>query len=691
MNMNRRSFVALSTLCATAAGTSLFGCSPRQEAAPETSPEPSPITKVHTICGNCHNNCGVIASVQDGVIVRLDGDPDHPFNKGTLCAKGQAFLDTVYAPDRLRYPMKRAGERGEGKWERISWEEALATIAEKLNAIKEESGPEAVLNSTGAPVQNIVRNAFGEMYARFGTVNNVGVPNLCFVPRLVALKNTYGFRAEEDYNNTDLIINWGGNPFASMRPGAFMCYEKKGCLSPILDAIERGAELVVIDPVCSETAAKATQWIAPRPGTDTAMMLAMINVIIAENLYDAAFVEQWTTGFDELAAFVEPCTPTWAETLTDVPADTIADLARRYATTPRATIHDGNNFALHTNCVQSVRAIGILTAITGHLDVEGGNCCFPDVVGYPERMELGSPVGIATTVTPEAPHINQETYPLLVYGLPGALQALETGEPYTPRAMIFYHTNVGIAQANPQRTIETLKKLEFIVGIDLFCTESMNQLADIILPDACYLERYDYRTYPSAKGVVIALRQPVVEPPAEAKTAYQMEYELAGALDLADGYPWTTQEEFIDYALKPSGLTLERMRDNPVNIVSSFTYRKYETGELRPDKQPGFNTPSGKVELKSSTFEKLGYDPLPTYEEPYDSVVGNPEVAASYPLVGINRRRALFVHFKYRNNPYLRESNTPNRKWRSIRLTRNSEASPTAKPCCSPPPSAPHA
>ncbi|MEG0756853.1 MAG: molybdopterin-dependent oxidoreductase [Raoultibacter sp.] len=655
-NMNRKSFLALSAICAATAGVSLSGCSHAlEETKSDQEVAPSPITKVTTICGNCHNNCGVIASVQDGVIIGLEGNPDHPFNKGTLCAKGQAFFNTVYAPDRLRYPMKRVGERGSGDWERIEWDEAYTTISEKLLSIKEHYGPEALLSSTGAPVQNIVRNAFGELYARYGTVNNVGAPNTCFVPRLVALKNTYGFRAEEDYNNADLIINWGGNPFASMRPGAFMCYEKEGCLSPILDAIERGAGLVVIDPVYSETAAKSTQWIAPRPATDTALALAMINVIISESLYDAEFVDTWTLGFAELTEAVASYTPEWAEKITDVPAQVIADLARLYATTPRAVIHDGNNFALHTNCVQSVRAIGILTAITGHVDAEGGNCCFPDVVGYPERMEIGSPVGIATTVTPEAPHINAKKYPMLVYGLPGALDAIETGVPYTPRAMMFYHTNVAMIQGEPKRTIELLNKLDFIVGIDLFRTQSMEALADIILPDSCYLERFDYRTYPSAQGVVIALRQPVIDPPGDVKTAYQMEYELAQKMGLGEAYPWTTQEEFIDYALKPSGLTVEKMKEKPVNIVSSFKYRKFETGELRPDGTPGFNTPSGKVELKSIAFEKMGYDPIPTFVEAYDSVVGNPEIAAKFPLVGINRRTSLFVHFKYRNNPYLRE------------------------------------
>ena len=237
----------------------------------------------------------------------------------------------------------------------------------------------------------------------------------------MALKTTYGFRDEEDYNNTDLIICWGGNPFASLRPGAYMCYGKHGNASPILDAKARGAKLIVIDPIFTETAAKADQFIPIKPSTDGALANAMANTIIAEDLYDHEFVEQWCHGFDEYRACMEQYTPEWAEPITGVPADTIRELARLYATTERAALHEGNSLALHSNCVQAVRSIGCLRAICGKLDKEGCNVCFPTVVGHPVAVENGNPTGIKTTVKVEAPNVNAERYPLFLNGLPGAL------------------------------------------------------------------------------------------------------------------------------------------------------------------------------------------------------------------------------------------------------------------------------
>lgn len=660
MNLKRRDFVALSSLAAaTAATASLVGCAPQKQEEPTEEPtvqtSASPITKVRTICGNCHNNCGVVASVQDGVVIALEGDPDHPFNHGALCGKGQSFLDVLYSPDRLQYPMKRTGARGEDAWERIEWDEALQIIAERLNEIKEQYGPETLLYCKGAPVQNIVPNAFQELFSRYGSPNSSGAGNLCFVPRAVALRSTYGYRDEEDYNNTDLIINWGANPFASLRPGSYMCYEKKGFLSPFFDAKERGVPLYVIDPVFTETAAKADSWIPIKPATDGALALAMINVIVNEDLYDHTFVEDWCDGFDELCAFIQEYTPTWAETITGVPASQTTELARLYATTKRAIIHEGNNFALHDNCVQAVRAIGILRAITGHLEAEGCSSCYPSVIGSPYPVELGGHGGMKTTVTPEAPHVNAGRYPMLAAGMPGTLEAIETGEPYQPRALFVYHGNPLITQGGSDRMREILNKLDFIVVCDLFYTETARQLADIILPDTTWLERFDYRTYPISDGGIIALRRPVVEPLHNIWTVYDMERTLADKLGLGEDYPWSTQEEFISYILSPSKCTVEDLMDNPIFSIGSHEFGQHTTGALRADGQPGFETATGKVMLVNGAFKKNGYPALPAYVPCTGTPEGSPELAEQYPLIGINRRTVQYVHSKYRGNVYLRE------------------------------------
>lgn len=610
---------------------------------------------VPTICGGCHNNCGMLVHVEDDQIVFIEGNPEHPFNRGTLCPKGLSMGQLVDSPDRLKRPLKRLGKRGSGKWQEISWDEALDLITEKLTEIKEKYGPETLLFGTGAPMMNSVRNAFKEFYAQYGTANLWAINHLCFVPRVAALLPTYGFRDEEDYDGTSLIIIWGANPFGSLRSGSYMAYDnRKGYLSPILDAKEKGAKLVVIDPVCTQTAAKADLWIPIRPGTDGALALAMLNVIIEGNMYDKDFVEKWTVGMVQLREHVHQFTPEWAAEITDVPAAQIRELAAMYAMTKPALIHEGNAFAYHTNVVQAVRAIACLRAITGNLDIPGGNVCFPNVVGHPVPVEQGSPTGIKTSVNASAPHLAADRYPLLSAGAPAGIDALMTGKPYQPRALMIFHSNPLISDANYNRIKEALNKLDFIVDFDIFLTRTAEEVADLVLPDTCFLETFDYRTYPSAEGTIIALRQPVVSPRHEARSFYEVEQELAKRFGFADTYPWHTVEEFFAYALAPSKLDLPTLKAKPVCLVGKHEYRKYEKGMLRPDGQAGFNTPSGKVELYSSAFEKLGYEALPTYHEPAESP-RNPEHGKQYPLTGVNRRSVNYVHFKYRNLPYLRE------------------------------------
>lgn len=660
MDLSRRKFLALSSALAVA-GLGSAGCAPKSPGDLEESSQAasqasrSPVEKVRTICGNCHNNCGVVVSVQDGVVIGLEGDPDHPFNKGALCAKGQAFVDVLYSPDRLQYPLKRVGERGSDQWERIEWDEAYQIIADKLSELKDQYGPENLLYCKGAPVQNIVPNSFTELFCRYGSPNSINAGNLCFVPRVVSLRTTYGFRDEEDYDNADLIINWGANPCASLRPASYKCFEKKGFLSAIFDAKERGVPFIVIDPVFTETASKATEWIPVNPATDQALGLGMVNVIINEGLYDHEFVEQWCGGFDELTEFVQQYTPEWAASVCGVPAEKITELARLYATTERAVIHEGNNFALHDNCSQQTRVIGILRAITGHLDKEGCSSCYPTAIGSPVAVEIGGHGGMQTTVVPEAVHVNAKRNPLMINGVPATLDAIETGDPYAPHSLFVYHTNPVQTQAGFDRIKETFNKLDFIVVCDLFYTSTAKELADIILPDTTWLERFDYRTYPIADGAIIALRRPVIEPLHGIPTAYDMERTLADRLGVGDDYPWDTQEEFITYILQPSKVTTEELLEDPIFPVGTHSFKQYEMGGLRADGAPGFETATGKVCLVDGAFKQNGYDPLPVYRPCGGIPAGSPDVAAEYPLTGINRRNAVFVHTKYHNNPYLRE------------------------------------
>jgi len=323
-----------------------------------------------------------------------------------------------------------------------------------------------------------------------------------------------------------------------------------------------------------------------------------------------------------------------------------------YAKTKPALIHEGNAFSYHINVVQAVRAIACLKAVTGNLDIPGGNVCFPNVVGYPTPVEQGGLTG--TTVKP-SPHLAGDKYPLVPAGAPALLDAILEQKPYQPRALMIYHSNPLLSDANYNRLKEALNKLDFIIAFDIFMSRTVEEVVDLVLPDTCFLENYDYRTYPSAEGTVIALRQPVVSPRHEAKSFYEVEQELAKRMGFVDKYPWHTVEEFFAYALAPSKLDLETLKKKPICIVGKHEYRKYAKGLLRLDGKTGFNTPSGKIELYSSVYEELGYEPLPTYHEPAEGPRKDLEHENLYPLVGVNRRSVNYVHFKYRNLPYLRE------------------------------------
>lgn len=595
---------------------------------------------VPTICGACHNNCGMLVHVVDGVIRRIEGNPQHPFNRGTLCVKGASMREIVYSPLRLRHPLKRAGKRGDGKWKEISWDEALDLMAARLSRIRDKYGPQTLLYSTGAPVMEFQRWGFIEFFARYGTPN-IFKSNLCSAPLSVALKSVYGFKGEPDYAPTELIIMWGGNPWASMRPGHNIAYGEGPVLSPIENAVRRGVKFIVIDPVFTETAAKAHWHVSLRPGTDGALALAMLHVIITRHLYDAEFVEKWTVGFERLRDHVLSCTPEWAAEITGVRAEDICKLAELYATAKPATIRWGNTFANHTNVTQALRAGGCLNAITGNLEVPGGNLCFPAELSY------------KTTVKPSAVHVGTQRYPLLPKG-PSILDTIFTGKPFMPRALLAYHTNF-LSHAGYTRVKEAVRKLDFVAVIDIFLTRSCHDLADLVLPAPSFLEMYDWRSYPSTNGLVVALRQPAVEPMYDSRPIYAIEQGLAERMGYAQTYPWHTRDELFAYHLGSVGLDFEKLSANPIQVVNRFAYRKHEQGLLRKDGLPGFDTPSGKVELYSEKFARLGYEPLPTYHEPAESPLSTPKTFARYPLIAVNRRSPCYVHYKYRNIPRLRK------------------------------------
>ncbi|MDP2662582.1 MAG: molybdopterin-dependent oxidoreductase, partial [Dehalococcoidia bacterium] len=459
----------------------------------------------------------------------------------------------------------------------VSWEEALSAIAEKLLDITAKWGPQSLIQMSGAPVTEEVREGFVRLASTIGTPNFGGIHHLCSIPRATGLRSLIGMRPDPDYTHTRCMVLWGANPSASMRLGQISA--NGGFEGVLYKKQKEGVYLLVIDPIRTTVAEKADLWLRPAPGTDLALALAMLHTIIGEELYDKEFVSRWTVGFDGLSTHVKQYTPEWAEKITGVPARDIQTAARLYATRKPAIIRDGNGLDMYPNVVQTVRAIGMLSALTGNVDAPGGDVEFPIA---PTAQTPKPPSGI--------PAMHREIYPLFPQlPFPVVIDALLTGKPYLPRAGLFYHTNPALTLANGEKVHRALQKLELLVVSDIVETAT-TRLAHFVLPDVSFLERVGFHPYTHPDGGFICLRQPVAAPAGESRSIFEVEYELARKMGLAESYPWKDSESWTNYKLAPSHLTVSDLRAEPLKVVTGpVAYRKYET--------KGFRTPSGKVEL----------------------------------------------------------------------------------------------
>ena len=584
-------------------------------------------TIFRSICGFCHSSCGLKIHVRNGKIYRIEGDPDHPANKGYLCSKAGAIKPLVESEERLKFPLKKT----KGGFIRISWDEAFDLAADKLTNIREKYGPESLVYINGAPVSYEARDGFLQFMGVYGSPNIAGAGNLCHVPRSVAFLHAFGGRPEPDYENTQFIVFWGVNPINTTRFSSFASYDGYNKIIP--RAKERGVKIVVVDPIRSETASLADIWVRPNIGTDSALGLAMAHTIIHEDLYDEEFVGQWVVGFDEIRKHVETMTPEWAEKITSVPAERIREFSRLYAKAQGGLIHDGNGLDMHTNGVDMVRVICMLIALTGNIDKPGGNVFFSIV-----------PQNLLPTIKSEKRRMGLEEFPLFPQcSFPAIKNALSNQTPDRPRAAIVHHSNPVLIQANQERTKRALQNLEFLMAFDIFPTAT-TEMADLILPSASDFERVDYRAYSSSRGGYLALREKVVDPVEESRSVFEVEYELAKRMGMEKAYPFQNAEEWIHFALEPSHVTLDDLRNKQIVYASPpVVYKKY--------KNDGFKTPSRMVECYSERFKSCNYEPLPRFEYPKESHRTNPERSKEYPFLGTTRKPAEFVHTKLRNLP----------------------------------------
>ena len=595
-----------------------------------------------SVCRSCHGGCGVLLHVEGDRLVKVEGDRQSPLNHGRLCPIGTVTLDLVYHPDRLKHPLRRAGARGSGQWQRISWDQALDEISQRLLAIREEFGAEAIALGTGTGRHHI------RWVSRFG--HALGTPNWCepgfaqcFHPRVNTCILTLGDFPVSDYTgdvSPDCIMFWGHNPTNSGPDGETRFN--------VLEALERKPKIIVIDPRQTELAKRADIWLQIRPGVDDALALSMLNVIIGEKLYDEPFVARWTHGFDALRERVRDCSPEWAEPITWVAADKIRAAARLFATTKPALLDWGCAIEHTPKCIQTVRAVSMLPVLTANIDVPGGWVFGMHGLGrFPSLIEnLAPEVSAKRLGADRFKLLGGEGADLPAAHIPTLLQAMREGKPYPVKAFLVFGNNTLSTYANTALVYESLMKLDFMVCADLFMTPTA-ELADIVLPAASWPELNQLAGLPTIAANVVLAQQKAVRI-GECKSDEEIFVELARRMKLSVGTE--TVEDVLDAQLAAGkiGMTFDELRQRGF-VKVPFKYRKFE--------EQGFKTPTGKIELYSTRLEALGYSPLPRYGEPPESPISSPDVARDYPLVlTTGGRISFFFNSEHRQIGNLRKA-----------------------------------
>jgi cysteine desulfurase NifS len=586
------------------------------------------------LCGICPAGCWIRARLRDGALESVAPLPDHPL--GLMCRIGRSAPEIVHDPDRLRYPLRRSGPKGTHAFERISWEEAYDLLVGKLQGIKAAYGAEAAAIYTGRgsfdmamcdlfQPQGVAVSSASSVLFPFGSPNTLGVGALCYVSfAMIAPHVTLGemyVTMDADIEQAELIVIWGANPATDSPPLAHR---------QILEARRRGAEVIAIDPRRNGTAKETeAEWIAVRPGTDGALALGMIQVLLEEELYDERFVADWTVGFDGLKNLVRHYRPEVVETITGVAAETVRTTARRIASARGAAPIMYTGLEYSDSGVQAIRAVFILWALAGQLDVPGGLLFRMKENTFPQnrRHLIANPdlrKALGRERFPVYSHYRGESHAI---ALPDAVLK---GEPYKIRALIVLGGSILTSWPDPDLWRRTFAALDFSVCINRYHTAD-SAYADLVLPANTQFETTSYMRY----GPLFKIREKMLEPVGEARNDFLILAELARRLGYGHLYP-QSEEQILERALEGTGFTVDAVRQAGGSVrvpTVMMQYKKWQKGSLRPDGLPGFNTPSGKFEIASSVLAEHGYDPLPVYTEPKEGPLARPDLARRFPLV----------------------------------------------------------
>ena len=629
-------------------------------------------TVVWSAGAGCHGNCGQKLYIKDGKVIAVEGDENHPWNQGRSCPRVLALTQYMYHPDRITTPLKRVGARGEGKFEPISWDEALDLCEKNLKNIRESYGAESVIfcqgtgRDIGGPLSFLAYSYGSPNWCQLGLSGQS-----CYTPRLAAMKATMGdfcvldasqFSAQRyadpQYKFPKVILVWAQDPPSGCPDGFFGHW--------IVDCMKQGgSEIISVEPRHTWMSTRAKLHLQIRPGTDAALALGMMNVIINEGLYDKEFVEKYTNGFDELKERVQQYPVRKVSEITWIPGERIEKAARLYATAKPAALHWGVPVDMCPEGTTVAQAISYLWSLTGNVDVPGGNVIARPshgVTTYPYTTEeLVSLYGQELIERLSEKRIGAEKYAAVknfrAWAQPDeTIEQVTTGVPYQIKAAWIQTSNVLGGQAARARFhYDALKQLDFIVVVDLFHNPTTMGLADIVLPAATFAEKDSFRSWWAPLSVI----QKAVQV-GECRSDWEINLEMAKRLNPEVGLKFPSVEALIDKRLECANKTFHELASKGGYEMPdegpSKPYHRHERGLLRADHRPGFNTPSGKVEFYSNVFADWSLDPLPYYKEPAQSPVSSPELAAKYPLIMISGTRSqLFFHSEHRMIPWLRE------------------------------------
>ena len=584
----------------------------------------APMTRIPTLCNGCGNRCGISAFVKNGRLWKIEGNPEANGNLGVVCPKGHGYLHDLYNPDRIKSPLKRVGNN----FEPISWEQAYKEIGQKINLILMDNGPQSIF-WVNYPQPN-------HSYA-LRLMHSLGSPHYfthgstCYTARNAGWVATVGELPSVDLSNSKYIMIIGRNPAGGIDLGQ---------VKRIVEAKEKGAKVVVVDPRHSETAILADEWLPIKPGADLAFLLAMINVMVKEELYDKRFVTEKTVGFEQLGDETINYPPEWAERICEIPAKTIIRITREIAQAkPKALIHRGYHGAFgaqYLNSFQTVRALAIANTLLGNINQKGG-VYFAQSAKLGELQPKHPPPDIPKMAKLDGTGVPGR-YPLGSYGDGIAHAIPELALRGELKAGFVYHYNPLRTNPNPKRVIAGYKKLELLVAIDTVLSETAS-IAHYVLPESFYLERDEaVDTKHSGKRAQVSLQQKVVKPLYDTRPGTQIIIELANHLGVGKYFNFNI-EEANQLRLKPLGVTLEQLREKGILFV----------GE---EWKEGFNkleTPSGKVEIHCKILERLGFPPIPRWEDPL--VSPDPKDPHSFRL--LHGKQAIHTHAMTANQPVL--------------------------------------